>query len=137
MPSQHSHIPYNIYIYIYYIFLPSIFPQSTDTSPREGIIPRKLKRGNSKLLWLSQNHTNHKSREGLSSSSASYQLIYINDQQFSSLKQELSEHTVPPNITLYANQPISNNALGIKSLQHYSRVEIRPETVRPRTATIK
>ena len=49
--------------------LPSIFQQSTDTSPREGIIPRKFKRGNSKLL-LSQNHTNHESREGLSFSSA-------------------------------------------------------------------
>ena len=80
----------------------------------------KFKRGNSKLSGLSQNHTDHKSREGVSSSSTTNIFISTTDKPRHACKITSQLGTLnPPNIVPYATQPISNNkAFGIKMLQH-------------------
>ena len=90
--------------------LPSIFHQSTDTSPREGIIPRKFKRGNSKKIIIITKSYKSRVKRG-TKLLFSYQLIYINDRQFSRLLRytQTTTHTVPPNAAPHTIQRIASN----------------------------
>jgi len=93
-PSQRSQantLIFPTFIFYFLSFLPTIFLQSTDTNPREGIIPRKLMRGNSKLLRLSKSYKSQVKRG--TKFPFSYELIYTNDRHFSRLMQDTQSTT--------------------------------------------
>jgi len=108
------------------LFSPSfwaISPQSFDKSSREGIIPHKFKRGNLKLSLWSQNHTDHKSGEGLSSSSATSLLTPKTDISPDShkIRSQLSTLPLRTSLPMQVNAPMrlifNNIALGIKCMR--------------------
>ena len=89
--SQANTLIFPTLIFYFLSFLPTIFLQSTDTNPREGIIHRNLMRGNSKLLRLSKSYKSQVKRG--TKFPFSYQLIYINDRHFSRLMQDTQSTT--------------------------------------------
>ena len=95
--------------------------RSVDTSSREGTTPRKFKRGNLNYYDYRKNHTDNKSRQGLSSSSATCPLTPKTDISLDSPKIRAVTHTASPNVAPYASQRayaiiLNYIALGIKSL---------------------